>query len=76
DDVDYKEHKVFGVNFPTSCSNVPSEILDPRGTWADKDAYDAQAEKLANGFVANFEKFKDGASKEILDAAPRTAVKA
>ena len=76
DGVEYQEHKVFGVSIPATCPNVPSEILDPRSTWADKEAYDAQADKLANGFVTNFEKFKEGASKEILDAAPRTAVKA
>ena len=38
DKVEYKEHPVFGVSFPTSCPNVPAEILDPRGTWKDKAA--------------------------------------
>ncbi len=76
DKVQFKEHPVFGVNFPTTCPNVPLEVLDPRNTWADKTAYDAMADKLAKQFNANFDKYKDGANAEILAAAPRTAVKA
>jgi phosphoenolpyruvate carboxykinase (ATP) len=76
DQVEYKEHPVFGVAFPTSCPNVPAEVLDPRSTWKDKAAYDKQADELAKAFNTNFAKYKDGASAEILAAAPKTAVKA
>ncbi|MBL8001494.1 MAG: phosphoenolpyruvate carboxykinase (ATP) [Flavobacteriales bacterium] len=76
DGVEYKQHPVFGVSFPTSCPHVPAEILDARGTWKDKAAYDATAEKLAKQFNDNFAKYKDGASEEILAAAPKSAVKA
>ncbi len=76
DNVEYREHPVFGISFPASCPNVPDEILDPRGTWEDKAAYDEQADKLAKAFITNFEKYKDGASKEILEAAPRRTEKA
>jgi phosphoenolpyruvate carboxykinase (ATP) len=75
DGVEYREHPVFGVHMPTSCPNVPTEILDPRSTWADKAAYDATADKLAKQFNDNFNKYKEGANKEILDAAPRVAAK-
>jgi phosphoenolpyruvate carboxykinase (ATP) len=61
---------------PDSCPNVPAEILDPRSTWADGAAYDATAEKLAKQFNDNFAKYKDGASAEMLAAAPKVAVKA
>jgi phosphoenolpyruvate carboxykinase (ATP) len=71
DQVDYKEHEIFGLHMPTSCPNVPSEILDPRNTWNDKAAYDKKASGLANSFVKNFEKFADFANEEILAAAPR-----
>ncbi len=64
------------MSFPTTCPNVPVEVLDPRNTWNDKNAYDATADKLAKQFNANFDKYKDGANAEILAAAPRTAVKA
>jgi phosphoenolpyruvate carboxykinase (ATP) len=64
------------VSFPTSCPNVPAEVLDPRATWKDKAAYDATAEKLAKQFNDNFAKYSQGASAEILAAAPRVSVKA
>jgi phosphoenolpyruvate carboxykinase (ATP) len=71
DNVEYKEHKVFGVSMPTSCPNVPDELLSPRNTWADKDAYDAKAKDLAQQFVNNFKKYADFATEEILSGAPR-----
>ena len=40
---------------PTSCPNVDAGILNPRNTWADKEAYDTQAEKLRDMFRSNFE---------------------
>ena len=76
DQVTYNEHSVFGVSFPTTCPNVPAEILDPRGAWKDKNKYDTTAEKLAKQFNDNFAKYKDGASPETLAGAPHSAVKA
>lgn len=64
----------FGLHVPTTCEGVPSEILNPRNTWADKAAYDAKAQGLANDFVKNFEKFKAQANEEILAAAPEATV--
>jgi phosphoenolpyruvate carboxykinase (ATP) len=69
--VAYEAHPVFGYAMPTDCPNVPVELLNPRNTWADKTAYDTQANKLANMFVKNFEQYSAGVSKEILDAAPK-----
>jgi phosphoenolpyruvate carboxykinase (ATP) len=69
--VAYEAHPVFGYMMPTSCPNAPAELLNPRNTWADKSAYDTQANKLANMFVKNFEQYAAGVSKEILDAAPK-----
>jgi phosphoenolpyruvate carboxykinase (ATP) len=71
DDVSYEAHTVFGMMMPTTCVGVPAEILNPRNTWADKDAYDAQAKNLAEQFIRNFEKYAGGANEEILAAAPR-----
>lgn len=62
---------VFGLAVPTSCPNVPDEILIPKNTWADGAAYDAQANKLAQLFIDNFEQFKAGSSDAILAAAPK-----
>ncbi len=55
DKVDYEMHPVFNLKMPTSCPGVPNEILNPRNTWQDKDAYDAAAGKLRAMFHANFE---------------------
>jgi len=55
---------------PTECPGVPSEILNPRNTWTDKNAYDDKAKYLAGLFIRNFEKYKDGVSDEVLSAAP------
>ena len=61
---------VFGLAVPQAVPNVPTEILDPRGTWTDGAAYDAQAKKLAEMFRRNFEKFGSVAAR-IRDAGPQ-----
>ena len=53
--VDYAKHPVLGLKMPKSCPGVPAEILDPRNTWSDRAAYDAQAKKLCDMFRKNFE---------------------
>ena len=40
--VEYNTHEVFGLKIPTTCPNVPSDILSPRNTWQDKSAYDTK----------------------------------
>lgn len=71
DNVEFKNHEVFGLAYPTSCPGVPSEIMDARNTWADKAAYDATAKKLATAFNKNFEKYADYATEELLAGAPK-----
>ena len=63
----------FGFQVPVSVAGVDSSILDPRGTWADKAAYDAQAKKLVGMFVKNFEKFTDHVGEDVRAAAPSAA---
>lgn len=71
DKVEKEEHEVFGLHMPKECPDVPSEILNPRNTWEDKNDYDEKAEDLARKFNENFEQFKDNVNEEILAAAPR-----
>lgn len=71
DVVSYEEHEVFGMAIPTDCPGVPAEVLNPRNTWADKIAYDEKAKSLAELFIKNFEKYKEGVSDEVLNAAPK-----
>ena len=61
---------IFGLDVITECPNVPSEILIPRNTWADKDAYDAMAKKLAGLFKENFKEYESGVSAEVRKAGP------
>jgi len=56
EDVEYKEDKLFHLSIPLSCPGVPSEILDPKNTWEDKEAYEKRAKKLAADFSNHFDK--------------------
>jgi phosphoenolpyruvate carboxykinase (ATP) len=49
---------------------VPENVLNPRDSWADKEAYDVQAAKLVGMFVENFKQFEDGVSPAIIAAGP------
>lgn len=60
----------FGIAVPTQCPDVPTEVLDPRATWADAEAYDAQARKLAGMFTENFKQFEGDVSAEVKAAGP------
>jgi phosphoenolpyruvate carboxykinase (ATP) len=73
DNVTFTAHDIFGLLMPTTCPNVPAEILNPRNTWSDKTAYDQKANNLAAQFVKNFEKYADKANAEILSAAPKVS---
>jgi len=53
--VAYEEDELFHVSIPRSCPGVPSEILRPGNTWADKSEYRARALKLAGEFAAHFD---------------------
>ncbi|MET4073009.1 phosphoenolpyruvate carboxykinase (ATP) [Hymenobacter sp. UYCo722] len=76
DEVKFTKHPVFGMMVPGAVPGVPTEILDPRNTWADKEAYDKTANSLAEKFVTNFQKYAEYANEEILAGAPRVAVEA
>jgi phosphoenolpyruvate carboxykinase (ATP) len=70
DGVATRQDPVFGLAVPTAVPNVPTDVLDPRGTWPDPAAYDAQARKLAAMFRANFEKFSPSA-QSVPAAGPK-----
>lgn len=71
ENVEYVNDPIFGLAVPTSCPNVPAEVLVPKNTWTDKEAYDKQAQKLAQLFIDNFEKYKAGSSEAIINAGPK-----
>ncbi len=64
-DVETKQDRIFGLHIPTAIEGVPSEVLDPREAWKDKEAYDQKARYLADLFKENFKKFNN-VSEDIL----------
>ncbi|MCB9739978.1 MAG: phosphoenolpyruvate carboxykinase (ATP), partial [Deltaproteobacteria bacterium] len=72
-EVDYVVDARFGFEVPTSCPGVDSAILQPRTTWKDGAAYDAQADKLARMFNDNFAQFAEGTSAGVNNAGPKVA---
>lgn len=70
-DVEFETHEVFGLAIPTECPDVPKEILNPKNTWADQQAYDQKANKLAESFIANFKQYEEYANGTILAASPK-----
>jgi phosphoenolpyruvate carboxykinase (ATP) len=69
--VGYTEHSVFGLMMPTSCPNVPFDILNPSSTWKDGGQYDQTTKKLAKAFANNFSMYKDFANEEIANGGPK-----
>jgi phosphoenolpyruvate carboxykinase (ATP) len=69
--VEFETLPIFNFQIPKVCPGVPSEILNPRNTWADKEAYDAKAKELAIKFRENFKKYESEANEDILNAAPK-----
>jgi phosphoenolpyruvate carboxykinase (ATP) len=63
----------FRFRVPVAVTGVDAGILNPRDTWADKNAYDAQAKKLVQMFRDNFKKFEAHVGKDVLEAAPMLA---
>jgi phosphoenolpyruvate carboxykinase (ATP) len=70
DQVEYAMDPLFGLQVPATCPDVPDDLLQPRRTWQDPEAYDRQAQKLAQMFVDNFSQFTEHVSEEIRNASP------
>lgn len=70
DQAEYDTEPVFGLAVPKKIAGIPDNILNPRNTWTDKDAYDRKASQLAGMFSDNFKKFKKQAAAEIREAGP------
>ena len=67
---EFTRDQVFGLEVPTSVPEVPGSVLSPRGTWADPNAYDAQARKLATMFRENFEQYRSQVPAAVAQAGP------
>ena len=67
----FEPDPVFKIEVPRRCPDVPSEILQPRATWAAKSAFDEKAKELALRFAENFKAFEADANADVKEAAPR-----
>ena len=67
----YHIHSVFGVAQPRECPGVPTEVLSPRATWNDDEAYYKMAFKLSNAFRENFDQFEMSSNEEIRRGGPQ-----
>jgi len=73
DDTDVAPDPVFGLNIPADVPNVPRDVLTPRSTWEDSEAYDTAARELANMFAENFEAYVEHVQPEVIEAGPVAA---
>ena len=71
DNAEYKHDEIFNLDIPQSCPGVPSEIMNPIDTWADRDKYIVAAKKLANLFYNNFKEKYPNMPKNITNAGPK-----
>ncbi|MGG2383153.1 hypothetical protein ACE40P_29715, partial [Salmonella enterica] len=69
----FREDPWFGFEVPVAVPGVDSKLLDPRGAWADGDAYDATAADLVRKFIDNFEQFAEHVDESVRQAAPVAA---
>lgn len=69
-DAKFVKDEIFNLDIPVEIAGLPRDILVPRETWADKNAYDLQAKKLAQLFYENFKPYSAMLSKEVRESGP------
>ena len=67
------KHPQFGLLMPQACPDVPAEVLNPRNTWNDKQAYDTTVRDLTQRFEANFRQFENYVDDGVVAAGIRPA---
>jgi phosphoenolpyruvate carboxykinase (ATP) len=73
--VEYENYDTFNLQVPKTCSNVPSELLNPRNAWSQgHDSFKAEVTKLGALFVENFKKYQSEATEDVIAAGPAVKV--
>merc|ERR1712230_177655 len=69
--VEYENYETFNLAVPKTCTNVPSELLNPRNAWSQgHDSFKEEVTKLGGLFVENFKKYSDEATEDVIKAGP------
>jgi phosphoenolpyruvate carboxykinase (ATP) len=71
DDVKYRKDKIFGFDVPTSCPDVPGDVLEPANAWGNKNEYWMKYDALAARYIENFKLFASGCPAEVAKAGPK-----
>jgi phosphoenolpyruvate carboxykinase (ATP) len=71
DGAEYVEDPIFGLLVPASVPGVPEDLLVPRSTWSDPDAFDRQAKTLARMFIENFTTYAGGVDEKVVRSGPQ-----
>lgn len=66
--VEYETYETFSLHVPTSCTGVPSELLNPKRSWNGKADFKEEVIKLGVLFAKNFDKYADEATPEVIKA--------
>ncbi len=70
-DVDYYTDPVFGFQVPTSCPDVPRDVLYPARSWQREDDYWTKYKQLASRFISNMRRFEIDTPNEVIEAGPK-----
>lgn len=70
EETEYKSEPFFGLRVPQQVEGVPAEVLRPKSTWKNPDAYDEKARELASKFRQAFKDFEDKVSPQVYEAGP------
>jgi phosphoenolpyruvate carboxykinase (ATP) len=69
-EVEFATDPIFGYQVPTSCPEVPDDVLNPASSWPSQEAYMQKYREMAARFVDNFKKFEEGMPEEVRKAGP------
>jgi len=70
-EVEYRPDRLFGFEVPTTCPQVPDQLLDPAASWSSQDEYWKKYDALAARYIENFKSFADGCPPEVAACGPK-----
>ena len=68
---EYETYETFNLSVPTSCTGVPSELLNPAKSWTGATDFKEEVTKLGGLFLENFKKYADEATENVIKAGPQ-----